>query len=365
MLKSESHFTAHVLRMLREIGVDFHGGLPRHDLIRPGLGVPLPLVEFVVLTAGNDRIGYIYGVGRHLAVHALADDDYVRGGTSPLEGGIIQTEGSDNISVALVHQPLTESLATAVERATGGNEDAQTARGELADILGDAEVVNPAASELAGDILLLRVVNLDIVAERHIGYGQINGAVGDVRVLESLHHDIGIGIQEGEDTASRLVEFDRGDFAPLAHGLRHGGKDIADTGRAFQDITALESETLGDIPHGINYLDGRVVRRVDGIGRHLHFLVGKQGFQFSVFRRVFVVEVTAEATPAGELAKDGHLLLGRSLAAVLQFLHQPDRGDVGLVSCGGGLGIDDLALRNAVVAGVPLYGIIISRSQSP
>ena len=98
--------------------------------------------------------------------------------------------------------------------------------------------------------------------KRNIGYGQIHTAIRYACLFETLYLHLGIRIEEREDSSRSPVNFYGMDIAALADVCRHLPQDVADTGRTFKDIAALESHLFGNVPKRIHNVCRSVIGAV-------------------------------------------------------------------------------------------------------
>ena len=176
--------------------------------------------------------------------------------------------------------------------------------------------------ELLGEVAVAcRVVHAKSCDKWNIGDCQIHAAIRYACLLKALYVHLGIGVEQREYAARCAVYLDGMNVAALAHRGGHLSQDVADTCRTLQDVAALETKLLGNVPKGIN----NVCRGVVGtVGTHHGLLVGFLTKQLAYLLVAFtlfpviasIAESSTKTAPTAELTEHTHLLGSGSLTAL-------------------------------------------------
>lgn len=319
-LEVEKHLAGHILRMLREILVQYHPQLLDHRNLSALHSAGI--AGIIIRRPHTRNIGDIYRIRRLAAPRALAYHDNIRSRSRPAERLVMHSERSYHIRVPLAANPYTQVLRV-IHRAARRNEDSYTSLAQLADILRYTEISD--IVELLRQILVARVVeHRKPRHKRNISDSKVNAAVRYPRLLETLYIHLRVRVKQRQYPASRRIHLHGVDSAAVAHIRRHQPQDIADTRRAFEHIAPIEAQRPRNIPHRIYHRSRCVICRTPALHSRLISIFAQQLAQpFS--RRVAVgtlVESLAQAAPAAELAEHSHLLRSSSLPALKQTTRQ-------------------------------------------
>ncbi len=146
--------------------------------------------------------------------------------------------------------------------------------------------------------------------ERHIGNCEVYRAICDASFLKSLHLHLCVWVEQGKNAACGVVNLHSMNVTAFADFGRHQSDDVTNTGRTLYDVTALEAESLCNIPHGINDRRRSVVGAVAAHDRSFVFF-GSKYFAESLVDRIrrpcaSLIESRAKTTPTTITAQDFH-----------------------------------------------------------
>ena len=229
LLIGKGHLSGHHLGMLLEIVVDNH-----RDLM---LVAVLILICAHAQRTGLAHVNSVHSGGIGAAV-PLPHNNNVTRHRRTAKRLVVQTESADNVGITLVSDP-TAKLVALIHSTRRRNEETETAISQLADILGNTEVVN--VRKLTAEVLVVLVDDVQACHKRYVGDGKVNAAITDDGVLESLDMYLGVGIEEFQDVTRDTVYLHGLDVTATAHLTRHLTDDVTDTCTTLQHIAALET----------------------------------------------------------------------------------------------------------------------------
>ncbi len=257
-------------------------------------------------------------VGGLLVVLAPAEDEQVGDDVGACGVGVGAGRQADRADeVGLVVHGLAVRGVLAVHRVVGREHRDDAAGAGHVDALEDRQVVQRV---LAGRVVTA-VERLD-VAERHVADGQVEGAVGQVDVLQALvEHEL-VGVEVLADRGGDRVELDA-DHAGAVGGAAHEGADAA--AGLERGALAVVAEVADGLPDRVDHAGVGVVR-VQGVlaGCGDLVLVEQLGDRRALLGVLLdVLGVGAEhrlgqRAPAGPAGQDGLLVGGRRPVLGLQ-----------------------------------------------
>ena len=167
-----------------------------------------------------------------------------------------------------------------------------------------------------------------VVAEWHVGYGQVKAAVTQFGGFKSLRKNGLFRIQQLCDPGSNAIKLNAGDVGLFVYVIRHQANEVANAHRRLKNFAALKAHTLNGIPHCHDDFRRSVVSVRCGSARFFKFFWRKKFAQFGApagQRRVGLAAFGKhfwKATPANIPGKGFLLVFGSLTARLLNFLER-------------------------------------------
>ena len=172
--------------------------------------------------------------------------------------------------VGAVHNVLPDGVILTVHCKAGGDEHDHAAGTYLVKCLCKEIVVDSFC-----DTLWIAAVYHAIVAERHIAYGNIHVVVRDISCFKALNAYIGVRVQVLSNLPCDAVQLHhRPALYILAHAGRHTANKVTNAAGRLQHAPACKPKLRKAIIHGLNNLNGSIVRVLGACAHGIVFFLG-------------------------------------------------------------------------------------------